>query len=117
MSTTKVMIRVPDEVLSRIDTKVAVTGETRTEHILRWLPEYYDDNWTPPPAEPVKATDTTIVTLRIDNDILARIDSTALRNGLTRTDAILRWQPSYFTGKADTTSADETDNTRELVAR
>ena len=39
-----VNMRIPDELLERIDTNATLSGLSRTQYILSWLPETYDSN-------------------------------------------------------------------------
>ena len=39
-----VNMRIPDELLERIDTNATTHGLSRTQYILSWLPETYDSN-------------------------------------------------------------------------
>ena len=42
--TTNVRLRVPDEQLDWIDAAAEDAGVTRTDYILRWQPDYYDEH-------------------------------------------------------------------------
>ena len=58
-STTNVALRIPSDLLDRIDESVLRTGLTRTEYILRWQPEYHDCKTPEAEAEP-EATETAL---------------------------------------------------------
>lgn len=116
MSTTRITLRVPDEVVERIDRNAEQTGETRTERMLRSLPAYYGDDWGAQPDATVPATSTRVIALRIDDKVLERIDAAVLRNGTARADYILQWQPEYYDRRTLEAELDDPISARELAA-
>jgi hypothetical protein len=49
--TQTISLRVPTKLIERIDASALRNGETRTDYVLSWLPDYYD--------EPARNTETT----------------------------------------------------------
>jgi len=49
-----VNMRIPDELLERIDTNATTHGLSRTQYILSYLPESYDSNTEPSQQQAAK---------------------------------------------------------------
>jgi predicted DNA binding CopG/RHH family protein len=113
MSTTNVTLRIPQEVLERIDHNATQAGETRNDRMLQWLPAYYSDDDGPQP-DPVDTTGMSMVkiSLRVPDDTLDRINASAFQAGIARTEYILRWQPECHRRHTNNHQNDPASTTR-----
>lgn len=97
MSGTTVSLRLPIEVLDRIDAKTELSGESRSEYTLRWCPAYHGEAFDALPEAP-DPTDakTTQISISVPKDTFERIDRAAASAGVSRADYLLSWQPGYY---------------------